>query len=433
MKLDDKMMPIQLPKSSARFGVNYVPSKSWWYSWVDWDRESILADLHAIADLGMDHIRIHCLWPVFQPNPGYVSAAALDRLEQFLDLADLTGLDVQVAVLDGWLSGFVFSPSWQQDRNLFTDPVMIAAEELLFQELARRIGGHRRFMGFDLGNELGVLMSKGNPATMAEADRWQEHFLDLCEKVAPGKFHVNGVDHIHWFRNLGFSRAALASQGSATSVHAWTEFTGFAQAFGYNGEGSIHLTEYSIELAKAYHHDASRLVWLQEFGASAQWMSDAQIADFAERTVRAAMSCGNLWGCTWWCSHDLDPALTGFSPMEYDLGLLDIHNQAKPAGRRFAEMIRSYRENPPHVAVRSRALVLPDDAFGSESCDAAMEFATAWVGLITDGVGSAIVLASRSEDDAYLLSRGICEVISPVSTIRQDLSAAAILDLTQTP
>ena len=196
--------------------------------------------------------------------PGYVSQVALDRLEGLLDIADEVGLDVQVTVLDGWLSGFCFYPSWQQGRNLFTDPVMIAAEEMLFRAIAGRIGGHRRFLGFDLGNELGVVMPRGNPVTIAEGDRWQGHFLALCEELAPGKFHVNGVDHIHWFQNMGFSRGELASKGTATSVHAWTEFTGFATAFGYCGEGSIHLTEYSIELAKAYHQDPRRLVWLQE-------------------------------------------------------------------------------------------------------------------------------------------------------------------------
>ncbi|MEU5988331.1 hypothetical protein ABZ806_05100 [Spirillospora sp. NPDC047418] len=46
----------------VRFGVNYVPSKNWWFSWSDWDRRSIAADLDDIASLGMDHIRIMLIW-----------------------------------------------------------------------------------------------------------------------------------------------------------------------------------------------------------------------------------------------------------------------------------------------------------------------------------------------------------------------------------
>ena len=32
---------------APRFGVNYVPSHGWWYSWVDWDERAIAADLAA--------------------------------------------------------------------------------------------------------------------------------------------------------------------------------------------------------------------------------------------------------------------------------------------------------------------------------------------------------------------------------------------------
>src|ERR1700716_2639698 len=56
-----------------RFGLNYVPRKNWWYCWSDWDAKSIREDFQAIADLGMDHIRIQCLCSFFQPGINYVS------------------------------------------------------------------------------------------------------------------------------------------------------------------------------------------------------------------------------------------------------------------------------------------------------------------------------------------------------------------------
>ena len=60
----------------VRFGVNYVPSKNWWFSWADWDRRSVDADLRDIASLGMDHIRIMLLWSELQPNSTYVRERA---------------------------------------------------------------------------------------------------------------------------------------------------------------------------------------------------------------------------------------------------------------------------------------------------------------------------------------------------------------------
>ena len=125
-----------------RFGVNYVSARHGWYSWLDWEPNAIAADLEAIAGLGMDHIRVHCLWPFFQPDPGYVSGAALARLVALLDLADAGGLDVTVTVLNGWLSGLVFLPAWVERswrgpaRNIFTDPEVVAAERDLLSAIA---------------------------------------------------------------------------------------------------------------------------------------------------------------------------------------------------------------------------------------------------------------------------------------------------------
>lgn len=54
-----------------RFGVNYVPSVNWFYSWADFDEAAVRRDLEAIRALGFDHIRAHLLWSYFQPNPGF--------------------------------------------------------------------------------------------------------------------------------------------------------------------------------------------------------------------------------------------------------------------------------------------------------------------------------------------------------------------------
>jgi endo-1,4-beta-mannosidase len=401
----------------VRFGVNYVPSKNWWFSWTDWERERMEEDLQAIASLGMDHIRIHCLWPVFQPNMNVVSQSALERLAELLDLADQNGLDVEVAMLDGWLSGFAFYPAWLKaysrdaKNNMFTDREVIEAEKLFFSETARKIGAHPRFMGFDLGNELGVLQLTNYPVTAEEADLWQTEMFDHCNEIAPGKLHVNGVDHLHWFHNLGFSRKGLAAAGSMTSVHAWIKFTGAMDLYDPLGTGCVHLAEYCIELAKAYHSDNNRQVWLQEFGASSLWMGEDKVPEFMERTISNAASCRNLWGVTWWCSHDLAPKWKGFDPLEYDLGLFTFKNEIKPAGRRIAELIKGYKANPTEIAARPVALVVSDDLFAQENRPAGWHIASKFMNLISEGVRPSIVLEDRISDKDYLKIRGIKELV----------------------
>ncbi len=48
-----------------RFGVNYTPSRNWWFCWNDWDAGPIRRDLDALAALGADHLRIMLIWPFF--------------------------------------------------------------------------------------------------------------------------------------------------------------------------------------------------------------------------------------------------------------------------------------------------------------------------------------------------------------------------------
>jgi hypothetical protein len=161
-------------ETDLRFGVNYLPSEHWWYSWLEWDAASVLDDLRSISSLGMDHIRIQLLWPVFQPDPAVVNPAALERLCELMDLADHphVSMDVSVSVLDGWLSGLTFLSAFNGD------------------------------------------------VSPESGDRWASLLLDHCERIAPGRFHVNGVDHQPWFQARTFSPTAAAAYGSASILHA---------------------------------------------------------------------------------------------------------------------------------------------------------------------------------------------------------------------
>jgi endo-1,4-beta-mannosidase len=401
----------------VRFGVNYTPTKNWWYCWLDWDEKSVAADLRAVAALGMDHVRVQCLWPVFQPHVNFVSHEALRKLRALLDIADEAKLDVEVTVLDGWLSGYAFEPAWVEPkwkgekRNIFTDAEAVEAEKLLFKSMADEIGRHPRFLGFDLGNELGVLQQRDFPVTTAQADAWAREMLSYCEQVAPGRFHVNGVDHTHWFANYGFSRENLANAGAATVLHAYILFTGALERYGYRGVGSLHLAEYCVELARAYQRDLSRPVWLQEFGASSEWMPADFIPEFAEQTIRNAATCAGVWGFTWWCSHDLDPRLKGFAKLEYDLGLLDSSNRVKPAGRLVSKLIAEFRRRPPAAVPRPVALVITDELFSDKPYPPQWTVAKPYMDLVAKGVRPAVVLKSRLDDAAYLKERGITEFV----------------------
>lgn len=160
-----------------RYGVNYVPPKDWFYSWQDIDLAAVDEDFHAIRELGFDHMRLHLRWDLFQPNAAFVSKKLLNDLSCMLDKAYKYGLDVQIAALDGWMSGFWFLPNFIGNRNIVTDEDVIRAEEYFLAELARAVGSHPALMGIDIGNEINMFATR-LPFTTEEGDRWLP--ADIC-------------------------------------------------------------------------------------------------------------------------------------------------------------------------------------------------------------------------------------------------------------
>jgi hypothetical protein len=405
------------PRRRVRMGVNYVPSRYWWYSWGEWHPDSIRRDLEDIAALGFDHIRIQLIWPDFQPNASYVSEEKTERLTQFLDIADAFALDVEVTVLDGQLSGFLFVPSWLIDdqtgkvRDFITDPGLIEAQHLLFDTLGRRIGDHRRFLGFDIANEIyWATIPLGLSVSTAQGDAWMRSLLRTCERVAPGKMHVNGVDKypLEDDEQHVFSRPALATAGAASVTHPWEGFGAvpgglFAQ-FGPRSTQATHYGEFLVQYLQAFADDPHRPVWIEEFGCSKQWVEVASIPDWADASIRNTAGCENVFGLTWWCSHDPNRRFSGMNTLEYDLGLYTNDRVLKPIGARLRDLIASFDASPPEVIARREAMVIPDNAGANGVMDRYMR-------LIDSGTRAKIVLKSRSTDREYLRSRGIDRVI----------------------
>jgi hypothetical protein len=397
----------------VRFGVNYVPSEHWWYSWNDWDRDSMRRDLQDIAALDADHIRIQLLWPQFEPNASAVSGEAISRLEHLLDDADAAGLDVEVTVLDGQLSGFLFVPAFLIDnqngrvRNIITDRAAIAAEKRLFAALAERVRGHRRFMGFDIANEIYWFTQPLHVQfTPAQGDAWMEELLNYCDLVAPHKFHVNGVDKWPYEAGAqGFTRNALARAGAASCVHPWAGFGPIYHRYGPLSTAATHYAEFLVQYMQAFSGDGKRTIWIEEDGCSKQWMREDLIPRWAEASVRNASTCNHLFGITWWCSHDVNRRYTGFNKLEYDLGLYTNDRKLKPLGRTLRDLIREFDKHPPPVRPRPSAIVIPD-AMGSD------DLLPHYMRHIVDGAGPQVVLESRSRDSAYLASRAITQLIS---------------------
>lgn len=412
-----------MSSSVPRFGANYTPSQGWFHHWLDFDLDAVRADLDSIAGLGLDHIRVFPLWPLFQPNRTLIRPRAVEQLVQLADAAAERGLDINVDGLQGHLSSFDFLPAWTQTwhrRNLFTDPEVVAAQAQYLRTLASALADRPNFIGMTIGNEINQFASGPHPdpdrISPQQAGSWLERLLDACEEGAPGKFHLHAEYDAAWYQDdQPFTPAHSARIGAATAVHSWV-FNGTAQRHGRTGTATEHHAAYMIELSKAWALDPHRPVWLQEVGAPAPLVPAEHAAHFTEATVANALDCENVWGVTWWCSHDVSRSLADFPELEYSLGLLTNDRQVKPAGHAIARIVEEWRGREYCPAPRTTALVVDtgeeETASARSVCAPGGTFFEAFVRLTAAGARPTAVIASRAEDKEHLAARGITEVVT---------------------
>lgn len=322
-----------------RFGVNYTPSQKWWFCWNDFSRDEAARDLDTIVKLNADHIRIMAIWPYFQPNPGWVSPAHLEHLRTIMELAAERNLDVCVSLFVGHLTGQHFRPGYEFNADFFTDEYMSSVQKLYIESMAEVLNQFDNFLGFDLGNELNCCWKTPD---IAAGDAWHNRIIDLMNQLSPGKIHVNGVDHAPWFHPATFSPQALTVSQSIVPIHSWIRFTGALRLSDGNAldRRCIGLIPAMAALVRAYADDPRKPVWVQEYGASEEWMKAEIIPDFLERATRSAIAGGVAW-LTCWASHDIDRKFK-VNPLEYSLGLIDIHQNIKPQGKIFSRLAEEY-------------------------------------------------------------------------------------------
>ena len=332
--------PVDLDLSRHRFGVNYTPSRNWWFCWNDWDLSSIQRDLDSIAALGADHLRIMLVWPFFQPNPKWVSPAHLERLDQLLLQMGNRNLDALVTAFTGQLSGWYFLPSFNRlSDGFYTDPSMWAAQELYVRELARVMARHPNVIGFDFGNELNTCWKAPLPA----GDVWMAKMFALMEEALPRHLNVNGVDHHPWFEPDTFSPQALAA-AKFPVMHCYPWWTGALKYGGAMDPPSVKLLAGMAALIRAYAGTAQKPVFAGEFNTCIEALPEKGQAEWLDKAVHAAIDEGVSW-FTYWDSHDVDRKFE-FNPLEYTLGLLTNDGRIKEQGRVFRELATAWRGKP---------------------------------------------------------------------------------------
>jgi hypothetical protein len=406
---------------ALRFGANYVPSRGWFYSWLDFTPDDVRRDLADLATLGFDHIRVFPIWPWIQPNRGHIREQGVADLLATIDIAAELGLDVAVDLVQGHLSSFDFLPSWTltwHQRSVFEDGAVLDGLTSYVDAVSRAVATRPNVFAVTIGNEVNNLYPSSS-VTRESARSWASHLIDVIRDAAPRLHAVHSLhDEAFYVPGHPFGPVDSTDLGDLTSVHAWV-FTGVSELDAPDGPATRSHADYLIELAAAIGDDPHRPIWLQEIGAPQPDIPAEAAAEFVTGTLEQVLDNPLLWGVTWWCSHDVDRRLVDFPEREYDLGLFTVDHRLKPAGRAIgAAMSRerareAFRQRSTR-RVQRPALVAPDDLRSPELDRIAYApgsaFHLAWVELRAEG-STAIVSADRVDQVGYLEARGIDQTL----------------------
>ncbi len=344
-------------------GCNYWASHAGLRMWSRWDEETVRADFDRMAGIGISTIRTFPLWPEFQPltllrsgcgrrreltfgdhplprseaGQAGVDEMMADRLEKLLDCAAAAGLNVELGLITGWMSGRLFVPPAFEGLNLLTDPLVIRWQVRMIRYLVRRFRTHVAVAGWSPGNECNCLA----PADRDQAWLWCRT-MTAAIRQEDDRHPISGGMH-------SLAPAALTDLDGANwtiedhrdlfdriNTHPYPLFTPHAAGGRINAYRNLF---HAVAETRFYADIAGLPGAIEEIGTLSPSLAGEEVKAAYLRNVIWNAAAHDIGLTAWWCAFDqinLDFAPYDWNAVERELGLFRSDGSPKPV----AEMLR---------------------------------------------------------------------------------------------
>ena len=376
-------------------GINYWPRKKAMFWWEEFDAGEVREEFAMVRELGLACVRFFLLWESFQPTPDTVSPRSLRDLRTVCDIAAETGLTLQPTFFTGHMSGPNWAPDWLVDRNTprrrderqlvslrrftgsantiyntYTEPSVLAAEDLLLRTVCGELKDHPAVWGYSLGNEPDLFC---RPPTAEVGRAWVRDRVRTIKSADPNHLALIGLHTASIDTDCGLRVDHIAAETDVSVMHGYPIYHPLARK-----PLDPDYVPFTCAVTAAL---AGRPVLYEEFGVNTnwpdgpsqwvdmpQWDGTVRRAFFASEDEAAEYYAGVLprlqrvgaLGAFCWCFPDYHNTLWDRPPCDYQwherfFGLWRADGSLKPMGK----VVGEFAKAKPKVQAAEKTVKLP--------------------------------------------------------------------------
>ena len=302
-------------------GINYWGSKAAINMWSEFDEESIERDMQVLAEVGITHLRVFPLWPVFQPLSAIyvpsgvyeytfgedplpdtpagragVSEEALGKFERFVRIAERYGMKLIVALITGHMSYRTYAPPAFEGKALLSDPTVIKWQRRFVKCFVGRFKDEAAIIGWDLGNESDCM-----PGLTENKDTfyvWSSVIADAVKSIDRSRPVISGLAHAE----IDKDHVSLKELGELCDVHTEHPYNIFRTPT--SPLCTVRSLLDPVIRVRIAEDIGGIPTFVQEFGAIGYLNCSRKTeAEYYRAALLASLAHG-AHGAMWWCAFD---------------------------------------------------------------------------------------------------------------------------------
>ncbi len=321
-------------RSILPVGAHFVPAEG-----PDWPwrvgADSFNRAFAAMAEAGLNTVRIDLLWAALEPEQGRYDEQHLRVLDEVLEAARDHGLWLHPTLFVGGEVGDAFwDVPWRGGRHPHADAEMRRLQAEHAAMLARRWRGDPAIIAWDLTDEPPFWLFQDT--TDDDARAWTDALVDALREVDPDHLITIGTSgqEIEWGP---FRADVVADRLDFACVHPYPIYQEELYPDGLLAPRMTHAAAFETTLAAG----AGRPVMVHEYGASSAQFDPEAIAAYDRLLTWSSFGRGAV-GHYAWCWTDAEPAAYGRAPYvrkphETQFGATDWQGELRPRGHVLSE------------------------------------------------------------------------------------------------